>query len=50
MSALDPNIDLHLEPAPRTRRGPLLDRLNIASLAWAALFAVVTAVLVVVLR
>ena len=46
MSALD--LDPEQQPPPR--RGPLLDRLNIASLAWAGLFAVVTAVLVVVLR
>jgi hypothetical protein len=50
MSAVDPNLDLALEPAPRTRRWPPLDLLNIASLAWAGLFAVATAVLAVVLR
>jgi hypothetical protein len=50
MSALDPHLDLALEPAPPTRRWPPLDLLNVASLAWTGLFAVVTAVLVVVLR
>ena len=43
-------IEIEPEHAPAPRRGPLLDRLNIASLAWTGLFAVVTAVLVVVLR
>jgi len=43
-------VDLDLENLPPTRRGPSFDRVNIASLAWAGVFAVVTAVLVVVLR
>lgn len=43
-------LDLDPEHAPPTRRGPALDVLNLASLAWAALFAVATVVLVVVLR
>jgi len=41
-----------LEPqsAPQTRRHLMLDRIGLACLAWAGVFAVVTAALVVVLR
>jgi len=42
--ALDP------QPTPTVRRRPSLDRIDLACLAWAGLFAAVTAVLVVVLR
>jgi len=47
MSTLHPDPE---HPAPPPRRRPLLDLLNLASLTWAGMFAVVTAVLVVVLR
>jgi hypothetical protein len=43
-------LDLSPDHAPPARRGPSLDRLNIASLAWTCAFAIVTAVLAVVLR
>jgi hypothetical protein len=43
-------LDLDPDRAPPTRRGPSFDLLNIASLAWAGLFAIVTGALVVVLR
>jgi len=43
------DIDLDSKHAP-SRRGPRLDRLGIASLAWTSLFAILTAVLVVLLR
>jgi len=38
------------DPIPTRRRRPSFDRLNLACLVWAGLFAVVTAVLALVLR
>jgi hypothetical protein len=41
-------LDSNLTPS--TRRRPPFDRLNVACLVWAGLFAAVTAGLVIVLR